>query len=361
MSTRRVRRRWLIASISCRNAQRLARAEFRGPGRQGPDVLGQAPAAETQPRAQPRPADPRIAAERVGEAEHVRAGHLADLGHRVDEGDLGGEERVRGDLDHLGGGRVGDQERDPRRQRLRIDLAERGLRAAGPDAGDDPVRPQGVGDGVAFPEELRVPGQFRARPGRCDDREPLAVGRRRAGRHRGLPDDEARPPQQRGQPGEARLELGEVRAGGPGALRGSHADEVHVAELRGGRVGGGETEPSGPQPFAQQRLQAGLVERQCPGLQGPGPRRVDVHAEHLEAERGQAGGVRRAQVPGPEDGQPWPPAHGACPISGTPIFGSPISGTAAGLATDGGSGNGGSTCGRGPGPGQHSRMAMYSR
>ena len=76
----------------------------------------------------------------------------------------------------------------------------------------------------------------------------LAVGHHGARRHRRLPDDEAGPPQQRGQPGEARLELGEIRAAGSGALRGSHADEVHVAELRGGRVGRGEREPAARSP-----------------------------------------------------------------------------------------------------------------
>ena len=41
----------------------------------------------------------------------IAVGGLADLGHRVDEGDLGGQEGVRGGLHQLGGREVGDHER----------------------------------------------------------------------------------------------------------------------------------------------------------------------------------------------------------------------------------------------------------
>src|SRR5262249_16672240 len=56
-----------------RDRRRPPPAEWGGPGPQAPVVLGQAPAAKPKPGAQRRTADPRVPAERVGEAEHVRA------------------------------------------------------------------------------------------------------------------------------------------------------------------------------------------------------------------------------------------------------------------------------------------------
>ena len=74
---------------------RLPDAEFPGPVREGADVLREAAAAETQARLEEAAADAAVVGERLRQDVDVRAGRLADLRHRVDVGDLGGEEGVR--------------------------------------------------------------------------------------------------------------------------------------------------------------------------------------------------------------------------------------------------------------------------
>ena len=60
-------------------------------------------------------ADPLIEAHPARDLEHVRAGLLADVGDLVDERDLRRQERVGGELDHLGAGDVGAHERSVER------------------------------------------------------------------------------------------------------------------------------------------------------------------------------------------------------------------------------------------------------
>ena len=93
----------------------------------------------------------------------VGAGGLAQLGHGVDERDLGGEEGVGRDLDQLGGGEVGDETRRALGDRRRVHLVEQRHRPvavdAGRDAVDETVGVQRVVDRVALAQELGVPGQ----------------------------------------------------------------------------------------------------------------------------------------------------------------------------------------------------------
>ena len=161
----RARRRMLIASTSPQERQRLADAQLPGPGHERPDVLGQAAAAEAEAGLQEPAADPVVVGQRLGQLRHVRAGRLADLGHGVDEGDLGGQERVGRDLHQLGGGEVGDDERDAGGERLRVHLAQDAPRPA-PTATPTTSR-SGCSvscDGEALAQELRVPGQLDPRP-----------------------------------------------------------------------------------------------------------------------------------------------------------------------------------------------------
>ena len=48
------------------------------------------------------PADAAVEADAAGDVLHVGADRLAEIGHLVDEGDLGREEGVGGVLDQLG-------------------------------------------------------------------------------------------------------------------------------------------------------------------------------------------------------------------------------------------------------------------
>ena len=108
--------------------QRLAAAELLGARGERPDVLRQASAAEAHARVQEPPADPRVVADGVGERRDIRTGRIGDLGHRVDEADLRGEERVRRDLHELGGGVVGDDAGRARLDRRAVHVIEHGCR-----------------------------------------------------------------------------------------------------------------------------------------------------------------------------------------------------------------------------------------
>ena len=202
-----------------------------------------------------------------------------------------------------------------------VHLAQQGLGPLRGDPGHDPVRLHGVGHGVALAQELGVPGQL----GRGADRgEPgQALGQQRGGadRDRGFPDDQAGP----GQPGrqglDARLQVRQVGRGGVGPLRGAHAHEVDVTELRDLGVAGGEAQPARVQAAAQQVLEAGLVERQAARGQRLELGLVRVQAEDLESELGQARGVGRTQVPGAENGDTrhhCPSGGQGCRRGGTP-------------------------------------------
>ena len=78
-------------------------------------------------------------------------GLLADVGDLVDERDLGRQEGVRGELDHLGAGDVGPHQR---RLEGRVELDDGVARPAALVADDDPVGVQEVLDRRALLQEL---------------------------------------------------------------------------------------------------------------------------------------------------------------------------------------------------------------
>jgi hypothetical protein len=170
-----------MASTSRRKLSAWSTPSSPGAGHERPDVLGQAAAAEAQAGVEEPAADPGVVAQRLAQQRDVAAGDLAHLGHRVDEGDLGGQERVRGDLDQLRGGEVRDHHRralalarvDHRREgrpQLRLGLLRR-------DAEHQPVRAQRVLHGEALAQELRVPRQLQLAAARAGDLLGQPLGR----------------------------------------------------------------------------------------------------------------------------------------------------------------------------------------
>ena len=83
--------------------QRLVGAKLASAGHEGADVLGQATAAKAEASAKELAADALVEPNGVGKSGNVRACNLADFGDSVDKGNLGGQERISGDLDQLGG------------------------------------------------------------------------------------------------------------------------------------------------------------------------------------------------------------------------------------------------------------------
>ena len=70
----------------------LLSANLAGTSHECPDVLGQAAAAEAEPGSQEAITDARVVSDCLGKLGDIGARCLADLGHRIDEGDLGRKE-----------------------------------------------------------------------------------------------------------------------------------------------------------------------------------------------------------------------------------------------------------------------------
>ena len=154
--------RWpaLIASTASISWASTGPPSSLGANGQRPDVLRQAAAAETESGVEELPTDPLVVAEGIGQQHHVAAGGLAHLRHRVDEADLGGQERVRRGLDQLRGGEVAADDGRRLGQRDGVHLLEdlQGAGALHPE--HEPVRAKGVLDGEALAQELGVPGDL---------------------------------------------------------------------------------------------------------------------------------------------------------------------------------------------------------
>jgi hypothetical protein len=119
----------------------------------GVHVLGKAGAAVAQPGLEERAADAAVHSHALHHLGDVGARRLADVGDRVDEGDLGGEERVGRVFDDLRRGQVGD-DHGPLEGGVELDQFHGGLLVGRPD--HDAIGPQGVLDGRALTEELGV-------------------------------------------------------------------------------------------------------------------------------------------------------------------------------------------------------------
>ena len=76
-------------------------------------VLGEAGAAIAGAGMEEFGADPVVEADAARHVLDVGADRLAQIGHLVDEGDLGGEEGVGGIFDQLGGAPAGDERAAP--------------------------------------------------------------------------------------------------------------------------------------------------------------------------------------------------------------------------------------------------------
>ena len=149
----------------------------------GADVLGEARAAVADAREQEAEADPLVVADPAPDLVDVGAVGLAEVGHLVDEADLGGQQAVGDVLGHLGALGRHDQERPVGAEERGVELAEP-LADLGPaDADDDAVGLVEVVDRRPFLEELGVAGDVErdvghlghppararrwCRPGRC--------------------------------------------------------------------------------------------------------------------------------------------------------------------------------------------------
>ena len=264
------------------------------PGDEGSDVLRQAPASEAKAGVERSASDPLVEADGVGQQGHVASGHLAQLGHRVDEGDLGGQERVRGHLDQLRRGVVHDETGHPSGEDRRVDLVQHGDRGmalvAAVDPVYQPVRLEGVAHREPLPEELGVPrqllpgrGQHRGEPGGCPHRDG------------GLPDHQTAGPGDPRNGGNGVIDESDVGGIRVGSLRRGDADEVDVC-VRDGLDVGAEGQPPCREGLPEQLGEAGLVERRLGAGQHRHLEGIGVHPHHLVADGRHRRCVNRPQI-----------------------------------------------------------------
>ena len=222
-------------------------------------------------------ADAGVEAHAASDLVDVGADALADVGDLVDERDLGRQEGVGGELDHLRRGDVGAH--DLAAERL-VGGGDRvgGRLRAGVGADDDPVGLEEVLDRGALLEELGA--------GDVDE-----VGLRAADRRTGPGGHGALHHQRvlgaRGERGDHGFDPREVGVAGVGRRRVDAAEE-QLRRFENGRHLGGEGEPLAV--FLHQLRQAGLVDRQRrSGAQRLDLVGVDVDRDHRVADLGEAG------------------------------------------------------------------------
>ena len=89
---------------------------------------------------------------------HIAADLLAEIGHLVDEGDLGGEERIGGVFDQLADFAAGEQHRRFVEIERAIDFAHHVARAFGVAADHDAVGAAEILDRRTFAQEFGIGG-----------------------------------------------------------------------------------------------------------------------------------------------------------------------------------------------------------
>ena len=145
------------------------------------------------------------------------------------------------DLDQLGGGEVGDHDRDlavlvdGQVEDALVRGEEHRVRPRALHAEDEPVGAQHVLDREALLQELGAPGDLDAELGRGVLADELLDPLGGADRHGRLADDQRLAGQVRRERGDRGLDVAQVGAHAVVALRRADADEVDVAEL--GRLG----------------------------------------------------------------------------------------------------------------------------
>ena len=248
---------------------------------QRPRVLREAAPAPARAGAEEVLADALVVAEAEHDVVDVGADALADRRDGVDERQLGGEEGVGGVLDRLGRRRVGDDDRRGDAEVQRRHLDRRRLVGA---ADDDAVGLQEVLHGRALAEELGVRHDLDVGPVEHPLDDPG-----RADRHRRLVDDDALVRQVRR----------DLRAPPPRCRTGRRCRPRPAGSARTGTrcrspttafaAPTHEAQPPGPQALLDEPVEAVLDDRDLAGRQAGDLVGVDVGADDLVPEVGEAG------------------------------------------------------------------------
>ena len=272
-------------------------------------ILPEAAAAPTDSRAQEVRAEPVVEADPAGHVHDVGADQLADVRNLVDEADPGGQERVRGELDHLGRGDVG---RDEGRLERAVERRDAGGVLGLEGADHDPVGMLEVADGRALGEELGV--RDVADVAEAAHVEVGAHLVARADRDGALHHQRQTLLELR-QGVDDRPDGGEVGVAGVGRRR-AHRDEGELGAVQ--RLVDVEREREPLSVPGQEVLEARLVDRHPAGTQLLDPLRKDVAHHDVVAQVGETGTGDEADVAGAEDRDPGHPVATFSPAAAGP-------------------------------------------
>ena len=255
-------------------------------------VSGEAGTTIPDPGVEEIRADPLVVAHPDGHLPHVGTQRLADVGDLVDEADAGGQEGVRGVLDHLRRAQVGDHNGRPQGQ---VELGHLLGRLAVQGAQHDAVGVHEVVDGRTLPQELGIGDD--AEGDRLGLVLPDDVGHpvARAHGNGGLVDDDHRMVHHLGDGTGGHPHVAQI--GLPiHALRRPHGDEDELRLPQRLLVGGGEGEPACFDVTPDHLLQPGLVDGHDPPFEPFDPFLVDVQTDDPIAQIGQARPGHQANV-----------------------------------------------------------------
>ncbi len=241
-------------------------------------------------------ADAPVQADAARHVLHIAADLLAQIGHLVDEGDLGGEEGVGGVFDQLGAFAAGEQDRRLVQIERAVDLPHHLPRPVAVAADDDAVGPPEILDRRSLAQEFGVRGHVELRLGIAvaDDLLDLAAGADRHGRfghHHGVAVE------RRGDLARRRIDIGEVGMAVAAAAGRAHRDEDGVGAGDRGTDIGLEFQPSGPDIGLDHLVEAGLVDRDLAAAQGSDLVGHLVDADHVMAEFRETGARNQADIP----------------------------------------------------------------
>ena len=269
-------------------------AVLGGDAHQRPRVLREATAAPSGAGAQEGTPDALVGADALDHVMDVGADRLAECGDGVDERDLHRQESVGGVLDRLRRCGVGDQD-------LRVEVViERrhtlgGSRVVAAD--HDAIGVEEVVDRGALAEELRV----------GHDRHVGALQHpldhpRRTDRHGRLVDHHRPRSQDRRDLTRCRLDVGEVGAAVL-VLRRGHAQEHDVGVRRRARGADHEPQAPGGDGVGDELVEPVLDDRDLPRFEPCHLVLVDVGADDVEPEMGEARAGREPDIPGADHGK----------------------------------------------------------
>ena len=238
-----------------------------------------------------------------GDILDIGADRLAQIGHLVDEGDLGREKRVGRVFDQLGGLERGEDHRGFQEVERPIQRSQNRPRVLALGADDHPVGPHEICDRRSLAQEFRVRGDIEAALRQrvledALDLAPSADGHCRLGHH-----DRAfagSPRQRRGDLAGGGEDVSEIGVTVAAPRRRPDRNEYRVGPIDRGVQIGREAEPPRGGVAGDQLVEAGLEDRDLAALEAFDLAGILVDAGDRYAEFGKARARDQADISRPD-------------------------------------------------------------